>query len=45
MDEAVVKRSMDQIVSSGAFYTGSGDLVSAKGARVVERNVTDYELA
>ncbi|MFD0826313.1 DUF2922 domain-containing protein [Neobacillus sp. M.A.Huq-85] len=44
MDGAVVKQSMDQIVSSGAFYTGSGDLVSEKGARIVERNVTDYEL-
>ena len=44
IDEAVVKQSMDQIVSSGAFYTGSVDFVSSKGARVVERNVTDYEL-
>ncbi|MED1472117.1 DUF2922 domain-containing protein [Bacillus salipaludis] len=41
---SVVNQSMDEIVSSGAFYTGSGDLVSTKGARIVERNVTDYEL-
>ncbi|MDQ6594859.1 DUF2922 domain-containing protein [Bacillus salipaludis] len=44
IDEAVVNQSMDEIVSSGAFYTGSGDLVSTKGARIVERNGTDYEL-
>jgi hypothetical protein len=45
IDEAVVKQAMAQIIASGVFTTGNGKFVSAKGARIVERNVTDYELA
>lgn len=44
IDEEVVKLSMAQIIASEIFTTGSGKFVSAKGARVVDRNVTDYEL-
>jgi hypothetical protein len=44
IDEAVVKLSMAQIIASEIFTTGSGKFVSAKGARVIDRNVTDYEL-
>ena len=44
IDEEVVKQSMAQIIASGIFTTSSGKLVSAKGARVVDRSVTDYEL-
>jgi hypothetical protein len=36
---------MDQIVASNAFYSAKGQLVSPKGIRVIERNVTPYELA
>ncbi|MEH7415707.1 DUF2922 domain-containing protein [Neobacillus drentensis] len=45
VDEEVVKLSMAQIIAANIFTTASGKLVSAKGARVVDRNVTDYELA
>jgi hypothetical protein len=45
IDEAAVKQSMNIIVASGIFNTSSGNLASSKGARIVERNVTDYELA
>ena len=45
IDEAVVKQSMGLIVASGIFNTANGNLASAKGARVIDRNVTDYELA
>lgn len=45
IDEAAVKQSMEVIVASGIFNTTNGNLASAKGARVIERNVTDYELA
>ncbi|WP_066248204.1 DUF2922 domain-containing protein [Neobacillus drentensis] len=45
IDEEVVKLSMAQIIGSQVFTTGSGKLVAAKGARVIDRNVTDYELA
>ncbi|MCM3117143.1 DUF2922 domain-containing protein [Neobacillus sp. MER 74] len=44
IDEAVIKQSMAQIIASEIFTTASGKLVAAKGARVVDRNVTDYEL-
>ncbi|MFL6557579.1 MAG: DUF2922 domain-containing protein [Bacillus sp. (in: firmicutes)] len=44
IDEEVVKLSMSQIIASEIFTTSSGKFVSAKGARVVDRSVTDYEL-
>ena len=45
VNEETVKLSMEQIIAANIFTTGSGNLVSAKGARVIDRNVTDYELA
>ncbi|MEH7415779.1 DUF2922 domain-containing protein [Neobacillus drentensis] len=45
VDEAVVKLSMAQMIAANIFTTASGKLVAAKSARVVDRNVTDYELA
>jgi len=44
VDEAVVKLSMAQIIASEVFTTASGKFVEAKGARVIDRNVTEYEL-
>ncbi|WHY85891.1 DUF2922 domain-containing protein [Neobacillus novalis] len=44
IDEEVVKLSMEQIIASGVFTTASGKLAAVKGARIIERNVTDYEL-
>jgi hypothetical protein len=44
IDEAVVKQSMAQIIASEIFTTSTGKFVVAKGARVIDRNVTDYEL-
>lgn len=45
IDEAVVKLSMEQIIASDIFTSGNGRFVAPKGAKVIERNVTDYELA
>ena len=45
IDQAVVKQSMEQIISSGVFFSANGDFVTVQGARVIERNVTDYEIA
>ncbi|MEH7073882.1 DUF2922 domain-containing protein [Neobacillus drentensis] len=45
VDEEVVKLSMTQIIAANVFTTASGKFVAAKGARVVDRNVTEYELA
>lgn len=44
-DAAVVNRAMDTILAQNAFTTSGGDLVKKKGARIVERNVTDIPLA
>ncbi|MGG3466118.1 DUF2922 domain-containing protein [Neobacillus pocheonensis] len=44
VDEAVIKLSMAQIIASEVFTTASGKFVDAKGARVIDQNVTEYEL-
>jgi hypothetical protein len=44
IDQAAVKQSMEQIIASGVFYSVNGNLVSVQGARVIDRNVTDYEI-
>ena len=44
IDQAVVKQSMEQIIASGVFYSANGNLATVQGARVIERNVTDYEI-
>jgi hypothetical protein len=45
IDPAVVKQSMDIMIAAGVFYSPNGNFVSAQGARVIERNVTDYPVA
>ncbi|WP_251548909.1 DUF2922 domain-containing protein [Neobacillus muris] len=45
VDEEVVKLSMAQIIAADVFVSASGKLVSAKGARVIDRNIVEYELA
>ncbi|CAM3861431.1 DUF2922 domain-containing protein [Mesobacillus zeae] len=45
INPAAVKLAMDQIIASDAFLTGNGILMSASGARLIERNVTEYEMA
>jgi hypothetical protein len=44
VDPALVKQSMEQILTAGVFYSNTGNLVSIKGARLIERNVTDFEI-
>jgi Protein of unknown function (DUF2922) len=44
VDPAAVKLAMESIVASNAFFSSYGDLVGVSGARVVERNVTEYEI-
>ena len=43
VDPAAVKLAMESIIASDAFYA-NGSLVAIDQARVVERNVTEYEL-
>ncbi|SEM75897.1 Protein of unknown function [Mesobacillus persicus] len=44
VDPAALKVAMDSIIASNAFFSAYGNLVSVGGARVVERNVTEYEI-
>lgn len=44
IDVAAIKTAMENIISSNAFYSTTGDLVGIHGARVTERNVTEYEI-
>jgi hypothetical protein len=44
IDPAALKVAMEAIIASNAFFSASGNLVSVGGARVVERNVTEYEI-
>lgn len=44
IDPVAVKAAMDEVIVSDAFYSAKGKLVSAKGARVIDRNVTEYEI-
>jgi hypothetical protein len=44
VDPAAVKTVMETIIADNVFQSSSGALVGIKGARVVERNVTEYEI-
>lgn len=44
VDTINVKQVMDTLIATNVFQSTSGPLVSAKGARVIERNVTEYEV-
>ncbi len=45
VDPIAITTAMDNILASNIFFTSGGEFVAKKGARVVERNVTDVELA
>ncbi|WP_042354116.1 DUF2922 domain-containing protein [Bacillus rubiinfantis] len=44
IDEAAVKEAMEKIIEADIFFTSSGNFAVAQGARVIERNVTEYEM-
>lgn len=45
VDPAAITAAMDDILASNIFFTTGGEFVAKKGARIVERNVTDVGLA
>ncbi|MCM3652920.1 DUF2922 domain-containing protein [Metabacillus litoralis] len=45
VDQQALTTAMDQILAANIFITNSGEFVSKKGARIVDRNVTEIELA
>jgi hypothetical protein len=44
VDVNAVKQAMDVILAANVFSSPSGDFISRKGARVVDRNVNEYEV-
>ncbi|MEH7108696.1 DUF2922 domain-containing protein [Bacillus sp. JJ1764] len=44
IDKVVVKNSMEKIIAADTFTTSSGKLSVVQSARVIDRNVTEYEL-
>ena len=44
IDPATVKTAMEELIAADVFYTKNGALAAVKGVRVVERNVTEYEI-
>lgn len=44
IDVPVVKQSMENIIAADVFYATTGNLISVKGARLIDRKVTDYEI-
>ncbi|WP_409252112.1 DUF2922 domain-containing protein [Bacillus sp. SCS-153A] len=44
VDTVQVKQVMNTLIATNVFHSNSGALVAAEGARVVERNVTEYEV-
>ncbi|MFC0469175.1 DUF2922 domain-containing protein [Halalkalibacter kiskunsagensis] len=45
VDPIAISAAMDAIVTENAFITNGGEIVSKKAARIVDRTVTDIELA
>ena len=44
IDTVAVKAAMDNLIATNVFASATGSFVSVEGARVVERNVTDYDV-
>ncbi|WP_182199932.1 DUF2922 domain-containing protein [Paraliobacillus salinarum] len=44
VDAVAINNAMDQILAQQAIYSSNGNLVSKKGARIVERHVTDINI-
>jgi hypothetical protein len=44
VNPAAVSAAMDTILSANVFISSGGDLVEKKGARLVERNVSDVAI-
>ncbi|WP_419955371.1 DUF2922 domain-containing protein [Neobacillus niacini] len=44
IEESVVKAAMEEMIGSGVFTSTNGNFASVKGARVIDRNVTEFEI-
>lgn len=43
-DEEAVNAAMDQVIAQNVFNSSGGNIVAKKGARFVERTVTDIQI-
>lgn len=43
-DVVAVEAAMDEIIAQDIFSTSGGNIVAKKGARIVERTVTEIEI-
>ncbi|MCD7036113.1 DUF2922 domain-containing protein [Metabacillus sp. GX 13764] len=44
LTQSEISAAMDTILASNVFTSAGGELIGKKGARIVERNVTELEL-
>lgn len=44
VDQATLNAAMDSILAANIFVSKEGDFTTKKGARIIERNVTDITL-
>lgn len=44
VDPEAVKLAMEEMINANIIQSNNGELVAIKSARVVERNVTEYEI-
>ncbi len=44
VDPAAVKLAMEEMIAANIIMNTNGEFVAIKNARVVERNVTEYEI-
>ncbi|WP_338788203.1 DUF2922 domain-containing protein [Metabacillus sp. FJAT-53654] len=44
VDQIALNTAMDQILSANIFISTDGEFVSKKGARIIDRNVTEITL-
>ncbi|WP_299093752.1 DUF2922 domain-containing protein [uncultured Metabacillus sp.] len=45
IDQTALNAAMDQILAANILISTDGDFVAKKGARIIDRNVTDIPLA
>lgn len=44
IDTEAVKLAMEEMIEANVFHSKNGALTAVKGVRVIERNVTEYEV-
>ncbi|TYR81560.1 DUF2922 domain-containing protein [Priestia megaterium] len=44
LDAPTIQVAMDTIMNANVFTSGGGPLISKKGAQIVERNVTTFDI-